>query len=104
MYKRQAYKEVLTASDISFSVFEHMDAGFTMPLSDDLEKAGYDPVVLSEYLDDPATKSILIEARPGEREEPVLSAFASARKLRANDLLEEFGSSEICLLYTSRCL
>lgn len=96
LYKHEpAYKEVLTASDINFSVFEHMDAGFTMPLSDDLEKAGYDPVVLSEYLDDPATKSILIEARPGEREEPVLSAFASARKLRANDLLEEFGSSEV---------
>ncbi len=43
----------------------------------------------------PATKSILINARPGEREEPVLSAFASARKLRAIDLIEEFGSSEV---------
>ena len=96
LYKHEpAYKEVLTANDINFSVFEHMDAGFTMPLSDDLETAGYDLVVLSEYLDDLATKSILINARPGEREEPVLSAFASARKLRANDLLEEFGSSEI---------
>lgn len=96
LYKHEpAYKEVLTANDINFSAFEHMDAGLTMPLSDDLETAGYDPVVLSEYLDDPATKSILIKAKSGEREEPVLSAFASARKLRANDLLEEFGSSEV---------
>ena len=91
-YTREpAYKYELMARDITISDFARFNFKAVEPLRDTLVRKGYNYDALYEYMSRPHVRTVYIE----RGEERKVMAFASSRRVERQDLLAEFGNSEL---------
>ena len=92
-YARQpAYKHVLQAMGMEISQYDPGESFDISRISGELKERGYDFAKINECFMHPDARSIIIRTGEGER---MITAFATARRLRTQDLLEEFRDSKV---------